>query len=91
LERKARDSCRKCGSGETPQEQSDEEAPRTPAESEVPGVEINKHVYHSLFIKNNWIKKDFKKMGRIIKNRWRKVGECGTFLIESGGTGYVHG
>jgi hypothetical protein len=34
LERQVRDSCGKSGSGETPQEQSNEEAPRTPAESE---------------------------------------------------------
>ena len=28
---------------------------------------------------------------RIIKNMWRKVGECGTLILESGGSGYVHG
>jgi hypothetical protein len=44
IERKARDSCRKSGSGETPQAQSDEEAPRTPARRCVPGAEVNKKV-----------------------------------------------
>jgi hypothetical protein len=34
----------KAGLWETPQAQSAEEAPRQPAESEVPGAEINRHV-----------------------------------------------
>lgn len=45
----------------------------------------------SFFEKSYWIKKDLGKLARIIKNRWRKVGGCGTFYIESGGTGYVYG
>ena len=36
-------------------------------------------------------KQDFKCSGRIIKNMWRKVGDCGTFELESGCSGYVHG
>jgi ribonuclease M5 len=44
LERKARDSCGKSKSRETPQERSDEEAPGLPAESEVPGAPINREV-----------------------------------------------
>jgi hypothetical protein len=42
-------------------------------------------------MKNYWIKKDLRILRRIVKNRWWKVGDCGTFLIESGGHGYVHG
>jgi hypothetical protein len=29
--------------------------------------------------------------GRIYKNMWRKVGDCGTFRVESGGSGHVYG
>jgi hypothetical protein len=36
------------GQGETPQARSAEEAHRPPAESEVPGAQINSLVYHSL-------------------------------------------
>lgn len=25
------------------------------------------------------------------KNKWRKVGDCGTLRLECGGSGYVHG
>jgi hypothetical protein len=28
---------------------------------------------------------------RIYKNMWRKVGDCGTFRVESGGSGHVYG
>ncbi len=38
------DSCGRSESGETPQTRSGEEARRSPAESEVPGTEINKQV-----------------------------------------------
>jgi hypothetical protein len=38
------DSCGSARPRETPQERSDEEAPGLPAESEVPGAEINIHV-----------------------------------------------
>ena len=37
------DSCGRSETGETPQTRSGEEARRSPAESEVPGVEINIH------------------------------------------------
>lgn len=30
-------------------------------------------------------------VGRIYKNMWRKVGDCGTFRVESGGSGHVYG
>jgi hypothetical protein len=35
--------------------------------------------------------KDFLLHNRIYKNMWRKVGDCGTFRLESGGSGYVYG
>jgi len=38
------DSCGRSETGETPQTRSVEEARRSPAESEVPETEINKHV-----------------------------------------------
>jgi hypothetical protein len=38
------DSCGSARPRETPQERSDEEASGLPAESEVPGAEINNHV-----------------------------------------------
>ena len=44
LERKARRLLWEYGGGETPQEQSDEEAPQTAHEPLVPGAEINNQV-----------------------------------------------
>jgi hypothetical protein len=39
------------GQGETPQTRSGEEAHRPPAESEVPGAQINRLILHSLQFK----------------------------------------
>ena len=36
-------------------------------------------------------REDFKSFSRIYKNMWRKVGDCGTFRIKSGGSGHVYG
>lgn len=36
-------------------------------------------------------REDFESLGRIYKNMWRKVGDCGTFRIKSGGSGHVYG
>lgn len=30
-------------------------------------------------------------MIKVLKNRWRKVGDCGTLMLESGGSGHVYG
>ncbi|MDQ0155910.1 hypothetical protein J2S07_002228 [Robertmurraya andreesenii] len=35
--------------------------------------------------------KEFLTISRINKNMWRKVGDCGTFRMESGGSRHVHG
>ena len=56
------DSCGNSGTGETPQERSDEEAHRPPRGKRAPGAEIN-HYYLGIDIssrnhKMNWLIKD---------------------------------
>ncbi len=59
-------------------------------------VFINFYMILKLFIRKRGIilflfLQENNSRGRIYKNMWRKVGDCGTFRVESGGSGHVYG